>query len=211
MKKLTREFTLREKILILVLVLILLALAYYQFVDQPIRTALATAEAEEESLTIQLTAVEAKLEKMRKMRAEVESVIGTASEMGSYNNSKAELALLNDYLQDTEKYNISFANVTRDGDQIRRQFTLTFTARDYESVERVISRFTKCPLRCLVSDMRCNIGRSWLRNGELVNYYYGITDGELVITYTVTINATFYETMVGGTADAGLPQTSAAD
>ena len=213
MKILSREFSLKEKILILVLVLILLALAYYQFVDQPIRQALAAAEAEEQSLTTELTAVEAKLEKMRRMREELDAIIGKATEMGSYNNSKAELALLNDYLADTVKYNISFANVSRDGDQIRRNFSLQFTASDYDTVERVISRLATCPLRCQVSEMRCSIARSWYRNGEVFAFYYGYydyTDAELVYTYTVSITATFFETMVGGTADQGLPQSSAA-
>ena len=43
MKVLSRSFSLKEKILLLLLSLILVGLAYYQFVDQPVRSALATA------------------------------------------------------------------------------------------------------------------------------------------------------------------------
>ena len=46
MKILSRDFTLKEKLLMLLLGLVLVGLAYYNFVDQPVRTSLASAEAE---------------------------------------------------------------------------------------------------------------------------------------------------------------------
>ena len=141
MKKLNREFTTREKLLILLLCLILVGLAYYQFVDQPVRTALNNAHAERDSLLTELTAVNAKLTVMRRMRDEMEDITagGTVSEMKSYNNSKPEIALLNDILRGTPDYTITFADVTRDNDQIRRNFTLQLTASSYESMEHIIN------------------------------------------------------------------------
>ncbi len=202
MKVFSREFTLKEKILMLVLILALLGMAYYQFVDVPLRAQLTAAQAETESLNVELAAVEAKLEKMRRMRTELDAVIGTATEMGSYNNSKVELALLNGILANTDKYSISFANVTRSGDQIRRSFTLQFSAPDYNTVEKVIAELAQCHYRCLVSDMNCNISRHWVR-------YENMAD-RLEISYGVSLSATFYETMVGGVADSGLPESGAA-
>ena len=197
MKKLNREFTTREKLLILLLCLILVGLAYYQFVDQPVRTALTNAHAERDSLNTELTDVQAKLKVMRRMRDEMEDVTGsgTVSEMRSYNNSKPEIALLNDILRDTPEYSITFANVTRDGDQIRRNFSLSFTADSYETVQRVIKQLTNSPYRCLVGDLKISVAR-------------GGTMEEGPISVNAT--ATFFETMVGGTADAGLPATSGA-
>ena len=46
MKAFSRSFTLKEKILLLLLSLVLIGLAYYQFVDQPVRSALVQAQAE---------------------------------------------------------------------------------------------------------------------------------------------------------------------
>ena len=74
MKSLNRELSTREKLLILVLVLVLLALAYYQFVDQPVRTAISNAHAERDSLTTELTTVQSKLLVMRRMRDEMEDI-----------------------------------------------------------------------------------------------------------------------------------------
>lgn len=197
MKKLNREFTSREKLLILLLCLILVGLAYYQFVDQPVRTALNNAHAERDSLLTELTAVNAKLTVMRRMRDEMEDITagGTVSEMKSYNNSKPEIALLNDILRGTPDYTITFADVTRDNDQIRRNFSLTFVSDKYASIQRIIKQLSESPYRCLVGDLKISVTR-------------GKTMAEGPINVNTT--ATFFETMVGGVVDAGLPQSTAA-
>ncbi len=197
MKSLNRDLTTREKLLILVLVVILLALVYYQFVDQPVRTAINNAHAERDSLSMELTAVQAKLAVMRRMRDEMEDITagGTVSEMKSYNNSKAEIALLNDILRGTPQYSISFANVTRDGDQIRRNFTLQFSTESFDTVVRVLRQLEQSPYRCLIGDLKISAPRGGsVRSG----------------TITVNATATFFETMVGGTVDAGLPESKRA-
>ena len=194
MKVLSRDFSTKEKLLILVLALVLVALAYYQFVHRPVIDAIASAQAEADSLSVELQTVNEKLERMRRMRAELEDVTagGTATEMGSYNNSKEEIASLNDILRETLQYSISFANVTRSGDQIRRNFTLSFSADSYESMERIISALSQNHHRCLIGDVNC----SSTRNSNVM-------DGAININAT----ATFFETMVGGTPDAGLPES----
>lgn len=194
MKVLSRDFTTKEKLLLLLLSLILVGLAYYQFVDQPVRTALEAARTEADSLRVELRTVDAKLERMRRMRAELEDVTagGTATEMGSYNNSKAEIASLNDILSEALQYSITFANVTRSGDQIRRNFTLQFTTDNYGVMEHMLSALSQNHHRCLIGDVRCTAARN-----------------ESVLEGNITVNATatFFETMVGGTPDAGLPES----
>ena len=46
MKILSRDFTLKEKILLLLLSAVLVGLFYYQFVDQPVRMALNSCASE---------------------------------------------------------------------------------------------------------------------------------------------------------------------
>ena len=197
MKNMNREFTTREKLLILLLCLILVGLAYYQFVDQPVRTALNNAHAERDSLLTELTAVNAKLAVMRRMRDEMEDITagGTVSEMKSYNNSKPEIALLNDILRGTPDYTITFADVTRDNDQIRRNFSLTFVSDKYESIQRIVKQLSESPYRCLIGDLKISVTRGKTMEEGPIN---------------VNATATFFETMVGGVVDAGLPATSAA-
>lgn len=196
MKVLSRDFTLKEKILLLILSLALIGLAYYQFIDQPVRRDLAAAQSEKEYLQIELNAVQAQLVQLKKMEQELTDLSGDNSLgiMGSYNNSKTEIALLNDILRDTQQYSISFSDVTRNGNLIRRNFSLQFTASDYEEAIQMLTRLSR-------SECRCRLG----------NVYCEAEDGNVLKgPVSVSATATFYETMVGGKEDAGLPKDQAA-
>ena len=191
MKIMSRDFTRTEKILIVVLVLILLALVYYQFVDRPVRQSISNAQAEADMLQNEVTAAQARLAAAQKVKNSLDELeaSGQKSWMGSYNNSKAEVAFLNGILADTLQYSVSFANVTRAGNQIRRSFTLEYRTGSYASAHEIMARLCQSHDRCLVSDASCSMESS----------------GEVVVRQA----ATFYETMVGGTPDAGLPADSA--
>ena len=191
MKILSRDFSTREKILMLILVLLLLGLGYYRFIDQPVREAIVQSEAERETLQTELLILQNRAAALSRMQIELNdmSESGSLSRMGSYNNSKDELALLNDILRDTQQYTISFSNVTRDGNQIRRNFALQFAVADYAGMQRAIQRLTESEYRCLIGDVSC------------VTAVSGSSAG----TLTVNATATFYETMVGGVPDVGLP------
>ena len=191
MKIMSRDFTRVEKLLIALLALILVGLAYYQFVDKPVRQAITNAEAETRSLQADLTAAQARLTAAQKLQNDMDALeaSGQKSWMSSYNNSKTEIAFLNAILADTLQYSVTFSNVTRSGNQIRRSFTLQYRTRDYEAAHEIMARLSQSHDRCLVSAASCTLGR----------------DGAV----NVSQSATFYETMVGGTADAGLPADSA--
>ena len=191
MKFLSRDFTTGEKILILALVLILLGLVYYYFVDMPVRNSIMSDQAEANALQSELDAVQTRLSYLTGIRSKLDELEGKENLgwMGSYNNSEAEVRFLNDVLAITMKYNINFSTVTRNGNQIRRNFSLRFQTADYEAARDVITRLLQGENRCLVGDMRCSV------------------DGGGSVTIDAT--ATFYETMVGGEEDAVLPSDSA--
>ena len=197
MKIMSRDFTLKEKIMLLILALVLLGTLYYFAVDQPVRRAIDNTVSERENLEIELTALQLKMATLNRMKSELSTLTGDTSygEMGSYNNSEAELNELNQLLQDTTSYDISFDSVTREGDLVRRTFSLTFTASDYDKAEDLITKLCEGEWRCLVSEISFNSPDSDLSQG--------IVD--------VGLKATFYETMADGTADSGLPADSAAD
>lgn len=187
MKIMSRDFTTAEKILLVVLALILLGLAYYYFVDVPVRQAIVSSNAEIDTLQTEINVAQARLAHLQGIQTSLDELEsqGNLGWMGSYNNSNAEVKFLNDVLANTLRYSINFANVVRSGDQIRRNFTLNFATNDYAEAQEVLTRLLEGENRCLVGDMSCTIN----------------TDG----TVNLTATATFYETMVGGVADAGLP------
>ena len=207
MKILSRDFTRAEKIILVILALVLVGLAYYQFVYKMVAESIEKAHAEAEAIRVEMTGVNAKIQRMEEMQAELESIQSNpnASYMGSYNNSKEELAFLNDVLKSALQYTITFSNVTRDGDQIRRNFSLQFTTEDYASMERIISRLCDGKLRCLINDISYSVSRYNYSAADRERY--GVDWYERV---NVNCTATFFETMVGGVEDAGLPAQNVA-
>lgn len=192
MKTFSRDFTRTEKILIALLALVLIALLYYQFVQRPVKEATAKYNNEAQSLEIEIDAAQQKAAKLHNLQSSMDELEaqGKLSYMGSYNNSKPEVRFLNDILADTLTYSIDFSSVTRSGDQIRRSFKLQYATGGFRKAREILENLQECENRCLVSDVACSISAS------------GYT--------TVQANATFYETMEGGTPDAGLPADSAA-
>ena len=197
----SREINAKEKVLLVILVLIILGFAYYRFVDQPVRKNLAKAEAEYSSLQSELTEVRVKIRELQRMQDEIDEITsgGKDSFMPSYNNAKEELALLNDILNESvTQYSVAFTNVTRYKDQIRRDFKLDFTTPDYDSMKVVIDKLTGVDYRCMIGDCNCNV----IKVKDPMNPSLETT------ALSVSATATFYETRVGGTADAGLPPDS---
>ena len=207
MKILSRDFTRGEKALLLLLALVLVGMVYYFLVDRPVRNDLASAKAEKEAIQTELTALQLQIAKLEQMQAELESIQANpqVSRMGSYNNNREELAFLNDILDGTEDYTVTFSGVTRDGDQIRRNFSLRFTVSSYAAMERVIKQIYSSELRCLIDDINYSRTRVYYNTAERLNHGADYRD-----VVTVNATATFFETMVGGTPDAGLPQSGKA-
>ena len=192
MKVFSRDFTTTEKILIVVLAVILLALAYYQFVDKTVRDTIGNANSEAQSLEMEIDALQQRAMKLNSLQNRMDEMEenGTLSYMGSYNNSKPEVRFLNDLLADTLSYSISFSNVTRAGQQIRRSFKLSYSTGGFRKAREIIENLLDCENRCLISDIKCSI--------------------TTVGVVSVECNATFYETMQDGIPDAGLPADTAA-
>lgn len=130
------------------------------------------------------------------MKEELDEVSSgeNVSIMGSYNSSKAEMEMLDDILKKADLYSIAFTDMTREGDQIRRNFTLQFTAASYTAAAQILRELACGEYRCLLGDVHCT--------AESQN----ILDGQVAVSAT----ATFYETMVGGKPDVGLPEDSSA-
>lgn len=191
MKIMSRNFTRNEKILLVLLAVVLVGLVYYRFIYLNIQSSISSSKAESQSLQSEMEIAQAKLSRLAQMQQELDSVkkSGDTSRMESYNNSKEETAFLSEILSASRDYNIAFSDVTRTGDQIRRSFTLQYRTLNYQEAETIMMRLCEGPYRCLIGDVNCNIAED---NGTTVN-----------------MTATFFETMVGGTPDSGLPRDEA--
>ena len=191
MKFLSRDFTQKERILLIVLAVLLLVVFYYYVVDIPLRDQQAELEARKSSVETELTIAKAKVAEYDKMAKDLKKMNGDASKMESYNNRTNEINFLNDLLANTSSYSINFEPVTVDKNQVRREFQLAYTCGSYDEAIAILEKLSKCKYRRLISDVGC----------ASVNTNTAITGA-----VNVTVNATFYETLVGKTTDAGLPE-----
>ena len=204
MKLMSRNFSTKEKVLLILLAVMLLGLIYYKLVYSRLHTAVVNAQSEVNeavieqvkkfssgSLQSELEVAQMRLARIKKMEREMDGYksTGMIAKMGSYNNSKPETAFLNTVLSGVNDYSISFEEVTRDGDQIRRNFTLQYKTSSYAEAEKIMKDLTSGEYRCLISDVNCSVD-----SGGVV---------------TVSLIGTFYETMVGGTPDSALPKDEA--
>ncbi len=196
MKILSRDFTKGEKALLLLLAIALVILAYYLVVHKPVKDGIEKANAESDNLRVELSAVEAKAAMLERMQNEINGIMQDPdiSMMPSYNNKKAVNTLLSDILGNMT-YSATLANMTRNGDQIRRNVQLQFTAPSYAAMEEVLDRLSSSPYRCLIDNVSCSSYR---------DRYYDVD------AFNVSLTATFFETLVGGTADEALPADAGA-
>ncbi len=194
MKILSRDFTKGEKALLLILVIALLAIGYYLLVFKPVKDGIEKANAESDNLRVELTAIQAKVAVLERMQNEIDDIMAdpNISVMPSYNNKKAVNKLLSEILGNMT-YSASLSNLTRSGDQIRRNVQLQFTAPSYAAMEEVLNRLSNSEYRCLIDNVNCSSYR---------DRYYDVD------AYNVSLTATFFETLVGGTPDAALPADS---
>ena len=212
MKIMSRDFTTREKILLVILLILVLGVAYYWLIFVPCRNNIEAANADRDATQAELMIAQAKEAQLKKMQSELDSLgeLRYASRMESYNNSKEELRLLNSVLEAADEYAVSFASASRNGDQIRRNFTMEFKTFDFTTAKEIIQRLSKSELRCILGDIQ--YGTSLYRLGDYETHVGARLIGDYYYYDVITVNmtATFFETMVGGTPDAGLPADSAA-
>lgn len=196
MKTFNREFTNREKVLLLVMVLIIIGAFYYLMVYEPVSRELEQARVAKLALEEELMVAETKAARIWNMQNEMKAAEErglTHTYMPSYNASKQEIDFLHNVLSaKTVDYLVNFTQVTRSGNQIRRNFSLSFTVSDYKTAENIIKELEKCEIRCLVGDMSISSSGDTILSGDV----------------NVGCVATFYETMYEGITDSELPTDS---
>ncbi len=198
MKTFNREFTVKEKALLVILVLIILGAIYYLMVYQPVTDSLRSARNEKLNLEDEILVAETKANQILNMQKEISGMESSGhilTGMPSYNAGKAEIDFLHETLSaQTTDYYVGFTQLTRQGNQIRRNFTLNFSADSYATAKKIVDTLENSEIRCLIGDMVVISGE----NGE------SLMEGPVEVNCV----ATFYETMYGGKEDSDLPEDS---
>ena len=186
MKLLSRDFTALEKLVLLILILVLMGLGYYRFIDQPVRKGIEEAEAQCEKLQVDLNDVNLRIQAYEDRLNELNEAKELRQSMPSYNQSEEEIKILNDVLSASENYSFNMEKITLSGNQIRRNFTFSFTSPDFQNVKGIFTGLSNSRIRCLIGNVECG--------GLVVS-----PDGDSI---SVRANGVFYETLMDAEHDA---------
>ena len=154
--KLSRQFTRREKVLLAILAVLLLFALYYLAVHRPVTEALSRIQSESETVSVDLTVLEAKEQRMIQMQQELDEILSqpNVSEIPKYDNLQQVMDFLNTVLSSASEYTLSFQGLQQpqDGGILRRTMQMTFTTPSYDAARSMIEQLQNCPYRCQLSD-----------------------------------------------------------
>lgn len=186
MKLLSHDFTALEKLVLLILVLILMGLGYYRFIDQPVRQGIAEAEAQCEKLQEELDDVNLRIQAYEDRLDELNEAKELRQSMPSYNASEEEIKILNDVLSAADNYSFNVEKITLSDNQIRRNFTFSFTSPNFQNVQGIFNGLSNSRVRCLIGNVECG----------------GLTVSPEGDSISVRANGAFYETLMDAEHDA---------
>lgn len=199
MKALKYTFSIKEKILLLIFTLILMGFGYYYYIYVPTISGIVECESKLTELNSESDLLMTQIVKFQNMKSELDEMdLENESYLASYNCSKQEMSYLNDILKGTDKYSVSFSDVTVEGNLVRRKFSIQFECEKYDTVKYIIDKLYNCKYRCLIEDIDISTDN---------NIYAKVPfDPEKPDVIKTSLSACFYETMTGGVIDAGLPE-----
>jgi cell division protein FtsL len=187
----SREFTRREKILLLIMCVLLIGILYFQFVYKPARESIKKYDTAK--LETQLLTEQTKASSIKKMNREMASnKAGNAGVVASYNNVKNEIKALNDIFAGARTFNMEFSPATKDGDAVRRNIDISFTAGSYNAAENILKKLYNCKYRCLIRTINITSTGSGVQSGAV----------------TGTLKVTFFETLYNADTKDGLTEES---
>ena len=195
---LNRAFTRREKVLLLALTFILLGLVYYRFVYLDVQRRISQASIT--SLEDSIMSEEKKASAIKKMQEEMQEAQEVQSgEVSTYDNFKAEANALNAIFAQADSFNFNFSRPVADGDAVRREIAISFTASNYVVARNILQQIHDCPYRTLISDVNINAVRE-----EKSNVVYAENPSIYTDAIQGSLRVTFYETLYDAKTTAGL-------
>jgi len=152
---LSREFTIKEKILLLILAVILLAELYFLMVHQRVEREFAEAASRIEvatvSYNIERTKGTRKQEMLKKIREAAQD--SSARPLPEYDNSTNVVAYLNGVLAAAEEYNLVFNEVEFSNYVALRPINMSFSCRGYPAIRDIVGQLENGPYYCEVTGL----------------------------------------------------------
>lgn len=186
---LNRKFTTRETILMFICLFLFFGLFYYVVVYKYTYVTLRQNQQIIENAQDMMMVKYSQYQKMKNMEEEMASTppVGNGT-LEVYNNLKAEMKALNDYLRPAESYNISFSEAKAQGNIVRRTISISFLTDSYDKTCGILEDIKQSPYRSMIGDIQ--ISQNMDRDGA--------------VSVNTSVSIVFYETTDGAEDLSGL-------
>ena len=159
----SRQFTVRDLILLILAAVIGIGIFYYQVVYKGFQDSIErykTDDLENEAMILQTQVI--KMKQMEKYIAEnSDKELG---EIALYNNLSNEIKELDRIFSNVDELTVNWSNPTLTDSTVRRNANISFNAVGYNNVVNLITELTHCKYRCLVRDVNISGVRDNLLN-----------------------------------------------
>ena len=163
----------RRMPLAVLVAVVFLGAAYYLGFFKPMEQEMARIAAQTTQVESQLNGVAAQIARMDVMQGELNVLFekeNDLTEIAPYDNKEVVLSQLNGILQESLEYSLNFAepSIQEDG-TVRRNVTMSFRCRDFDSAKNVIENLAGSQWRCLVSNLALSSPTDIMEGEVLVN------------------------------------------
>lgn len=199
LKTFNKSLSKTEIIAIIVALVAIIGLLYYQFIFTSFEAQKASYDTSD--IESQIEIEQQRLATMQRMQEEMKDTSKKKdnSYIETYNNLKSEIVTLNDIFDDSDTFSLSFEDPVATGDAVRRNITVTFSAKNYKTAKKIIKNLHNCKYKCIIRDLSITASQS---NDGSDNAVSSVSlDNSKV---NVTLNVTFFETLTGATTTDGL-------
>ena len=152
-----KQLTTREKVLMCILAVLLVICAYYYAFYMPVLQKVAEYKGEIEFLQEQNLILDAQVERMNLMKAELEAIasgeMGEVNEIPAYDNSYQVMYSLSDILKNTVEYKVNFVEVEEEETTVRRNINMTYICKSYADAKSILEQIHDSEYRTLIKDV----------------------------------------------------------
>lgn len=151
----SREFKLREKILMLILAVLLLIYGYYMIIIKPVSEGIEAAKSGKANIEAQMVIEQAKAAKLKSMKKALEEIDQAdkpaISEIARYDNLSNVVESIDSALDGALSYNLVFNPVTFKGQIAYRAIDISFNCETYSAARKIINALNNSPYRCKIT------------------------------------------------------------
>lgn len=172
-----KQLTNREKVLLCILAVLMVVCAYNLLFYNPTIQEISLLQSETVALDEQIATMDTQVAKMNQMKSELEAIgageMGDVKEIPAFDNSGNVMNSLSAILKSADQYSVNFSSVEQEDSTVRRNISLSYSCKDYDSAKSILTQIYGGEYRCLLKDIHLsNDGDGYAVTVEITYFEY---------------------------------------